>query len=93
MDLLLTFPSSHAALGAERALSGSGVAVELIPVPRQIRSDCGFCLLTDVGVPDTPDFERRLRALRACAPQGLWRVLETQPDPRSRKVKSYERLP
>ena len=75
MDLLLTFPSSHAALGAERALSGSGVAVELIPVPRQI------------------DFERRLRALRACAPQGLWRVLETQPDPRSRKVKSYERLP
>ena len=93
MDLLVTFPSSHAALGAERTLLDLGLAVELIPVPRQIHSDCGFCLLTQAGAPGAFDLEGRLQALRACRPEALWRIHETQPDPRSRKVKTYERLP
>ena len=93
MDLLITFPSTHAALGAEKTLLGLGLAVELIPVPRQVRSDCGFCLLADAGVPGTPEAEGRLQAFRACQPQGLWRILATQPDPLARKVKTYERLP
>jgi hypothetical protein len=93
MELLVTFASSHAALGAERNLLQDGLKVELIPVPRQIRSDCGFCLLADGGATGTPEADRRLQTLRDCGATGLWRIHETQNDPASRKVKTYERLP
>jgi hypothetical protein len=82
MRIIATFPASHAALRAEQALKGEALPVELIPVPRQIRSDCGFCLLVDVGA-----------RLRSCGAQELWRVTSTQVDPSSRKVNSYERYP
>ncbi len=85
MDLIATFPSSQAALRAEQALRGT-MAVELIPVPRQIRGDCGFCLLVQTGADGATE-------LRHCGAQELWRVTTTQPDPSSRKVKSYERYP
>jgi hypothetical protein len=93
VDLIATFPSSHAALAAEHTLLAGQVPVELIPVPRQIRSDCGFCLLAEAGPPGTGEAMRRLRALQACGAEALWRVVESQPDPASRKVKSYERYP
>jgi hypothetical protein len=83
MTILLTFATSHAALAAERDLLEAGLAVELIPVPRQIHSDCGFALLA----------EAPLERLRACAAQNLWRVAESQASPTSRKVKTYERIP
>ncbi len=38
------FYSTTAALQAEKRLKGEGVAVKLVPVPRQISSDCGVCL-------------------------------------------------
>ena len=82
MDLIATFPSSHAALLAEQALKGAGLGVELIPVPRQIHSDCGFCLLAGEEAEPT---------LRACGARELWRV--TVHPHASRKVKSYERCP
>ena len=82
MDLIATFPSSHEALQAEQALKDAGLGVELIPVPRQIRGDCGFCLLAR---------EEAAEALRASGARDLWRVtVSTQA---SRKVKSYERYP
>jgi hypothetical protein len=87
MPLILTFASSHQALAAERQFLGAGLPVELIPVPRQIRSDCGFCLLADAGAGD-----RWLQLLGACGAQERWRVLVSE-DPSLRKVKSYERLP
>jgi hypothetical protein len=96
MRLIVTFPSSHAALAAERALLGAGLPVELIPVPRQIRSDCGFCLLADAGEPGSGPGRRRLQLLGACGAREQWQVIETEPDPSSpssRKVKSYERYP
>ena len=91
MDCIATFPSSHVALRAERSLLDAGLALELIPVPRQIRSDCGFCLLVDLG----PGAEagRRLEAIRASGAREIWRVIVTQPDPSMREVKAYERLP
>lgn len=42
--LILGFRTSHAALRAERGFKAAGLEVELIPMPRQISSDCGFCL-------------------------------------------------
>ncbi len=82
MDLIATFPSSQAALLAEQTLKGAGIEVELIPVPRQIRSDCGFCLLAG---------EDAAPALRSCGARDLWRVAESRHA--SRKVKNYERYP
>jgi hypothetical protein len=32
------------ALQAEKRLKGKGIATKLIPVPRQLSSDCGVCL-------------------------------------------------
>ncbi|MDR3670433.1 MAG: DUF3343 domain-containing protein [Holophaga sp.] len=92
MDFIATFASSHAALRAEQACLGEALPVELIPVPRQIHSDCGFCLLVDGG-PDPAETARRLDRLRSGGARELWRITETQTDPSSRKVKSYERIP
>ena len=86
MAVLATFRSSHAALQAEQALKGEGLAVELIPVPRQIRSDCGFCLLLDGG-------EGALERLRSCGAQELWRVTAGPSPSSSWKEKTYERYP
>jgi hypothetical protein len=87
MRLLATFPSSHAALAAERRLLDAGRAVELIPVPRQVHSDCGFCLLGAEHEPGGADTREWLDALRACGARGLWRV---EADPRKEKI--YERI-
>ena len=86
MQFIVTFASSHQALAAERQFLGAGLPVELIPVPRQIRSDCGFCLLVQGA-------EGACERLRACGAQELWRVTATQAGPSSRKVYSYERYP
>lgn len=42
---VLTFPSSHHALRAEEILKESGIPVVLIPMPTEIRSDCGVALV------------------------------------------------
>lgn len=86
--ILATFQSSQAALRAEAELLGAGLAVELIPVPRQIRGDCGFCLLAEAGADPLPCLER----LRASGARELWRV-DGRTDASSRKVNSYERYP
>lgn len=96
MFLVVTFPSSHAALRAERELLDAGVPVELIPVPRRIRGDCGFCLLADAGEEGSAEAGRRLGRLAACGGRDRWRVVEAPADPAqpgSRKEKSYERFP
>jgi len=38
------FYSTSAALRAEKVVGERGIKVKLIPVPRQISSDCGVCL-------------------------------------------------
>jgi len=82
MQVLATFPSSQAALRAEQRFLAAGLPVELIPVPRQVHSTCGFCLLVELegGGP----------ILQASAPESLWRVLEPLPGTHRRR---YEPLP
>ena len=85
MLLLATFPSTQAALRAERELAGR-VPVELIPVPRQVHHHCGFCLR--VGPFEPPE---ALEALRTLGAEGLWRIVETEPP--SLKERRYEPYP
>ena len=71
MLLLATYASSHEALKAEQNLKAAGLQVELIPVPRQVRSSCGFCLLVDV--------QDHGHILQESGAKGLWRVKEPEP--------------
>jgi hypothetical protein len=41
---VVLFHSMHAAFELERALSGTGIAISLIPTPRELSSDCGTAL-------------------------------------------------
>ena len=41
---VVLFQSVQGALRAEKILVGAGIAHKLIPVPRQLSSNCGFCL-------------------------------------------------
>ena len=41
---VVLFHSITGALQAEKRLKGKGIATKLIPVPRQLSSDCGVCL-------------------------------------------------
>ena len=81
MLLLATYPSSHWALRAEKSLRGAGVAVELIPVPRQVRSSCGFCLLAEVQDDGA--------LLRESGAEGLWRALAQEPGQHRRSYEPY----
>ena len=44
---VILFPSIHYALQAEKLVKGKGFFIDLIPVPRQLSSDCGICLLIE----------------------------------------------
>lgn len=41
---VVLFRSVSAALAAEKLLKEEGIAFKLIPVPKQISSDCGVCI-------------------------------------------------
>jgi hypothetical protein len=41
---VVLFHSITGALQAEKRLKGIGIATKLMPVPRQLSSDCGVCL-------------------------------------------------
>jgi hypothetical protein len=42
--VVFLFPSVSYALKAEKILKAAGIVHKLIPVPRNISSDCGVCL-------------------------------------------------
>lgn len=44
MIYFLIFLTIHDVLKAEKALKGHGVEIELVPVPRNLSSDCGMCI-------------------------------------------------
>jgi hypothetical protein len=46
--VILVHSTSHA-LKAERALEKAGIECKLIPVPRQLSSDCGVCVRVELG--------------------------------------------
>ncbi len=41
---VVLFRSVHGALAAERELAQAGIPQRLVPVPRHLASDCGFCV-------------------------------------------------
>jgi hypothetical protein len=45
--LYLVFASIHYVLAAEERLQNAGIDCDLRPIPRQISSDCGMCLVSD----------------------------------------------
>ncbi|HUW71543.1 MAG TPA: DUF3343 domain-containing protein [bacterium] len=89
--LIITFESSHMAIRAERALKVLGITVDLIPVPRQISSACGFCLI----VPSATIMAHGIDPIRAQTEPGresLWSVCEHGQTTGTRKEKHYERI-
>jgi len=48
MKFVITFPSSHLAMHANKTFMNSKIICEIIPTPRQISSECGFCLLGEI---------------------------------------------
>ncbi|GAV23984.1 DUF3343 domain-containing protein [Carboxydothermus pertinax] len=45
--IFLTFPSIHHLLQLEDVLKKNSLKFQIIPLPREIRSDCGTCLLIE----------------------------------------------
>ena len=41
---VILFSSIHFVLQAEKMVKGKGFSIDLIPVPRQLSSDCGICM-------------------------------------------------
>lgn len=44
MKCVFVFESIHRVMKAEKLLKGGGVKISLIPVPREISSDCGVAI-------------------------------------------------
>ena len=57
---IVTFPTTHGALRAEREAAEAGIEVRMIPVPRGISSDCNMGMEAAVG--DEPQLRRLLSA-------------------------------
>jgi bacterioferritin-associated ferredoxin len=41
--VIIVYSTSHA-MRIERLLQGTGISCKMIPIPRQISSDCGVCV-------------------------------------------------
>ncbi|NWF54363.1 MAG: DUF3343 domain-containing protein [Syntrophaceae bacterium] len=41
---VLLFPSVHFVIQAEKLIKSRGFPIKVIPVPRELSSDCGVCL-------------------------------------------------
>ncbi len=49
MKTVFLFSSIHYVMRAEKLLKGRGIQVDLIPVPREISSDCGVAIELPAG--------------------------------------------
>jgi hypothetical protein len=56
--MLLVCQSIHHVMKAEQLLRDAGIVPDMIPVPREISSDCGMCLAIDNA--DVADVEALL---------------------------------
>jgi len=50
MKYVFLFESVHRVMRAEKILKGKGISADLIPVPREINSDCGVAVEVDAGI-------------------------------------------
>ncbi|MFW5753788.1 MAG: DUF3343 domain-containing protein [Marinilabiliaceae bacterium] len=44
---LMLFRNVHEVMKADRLLRGKGISCRVVPVPEQISSECGMCLVID----------------------------------------------
>jgi hypothetical protein len=52
MRCILILQSVHQVMRAEKILKGTGIKVDLIPVPREISSDCGVAVELSMDLKD-----------------------------------------
>lgn len=52
MKAVILFHSTNHALWAEAVLTSAGVGNRLISVPRELSSDCGYCVQIDASAQD-----------------------------------------
>ena len=52
--VILVYSTSHALRG-EKVLERAGIACKLIPVPRELSSDCGICIRVGRGKAETAE--------------------------------------
>lgn len=90
-SLIITFGSSYMAIRAERALKALGISVELIPVPREISSACGFCLLVPASALGGSGLDT-IKTRTAQGREALWLVTIQAKEDNNRKEKTYERI-
>lgn len=74
---VLTFPSSHYALKAEKLCKGAGIKVVLIPLPREISADCGVALIVS---PETRQSAEDLLKREGVSLNGVHRLLREGKD-------------
>jgi len=70
-DGILIFHSIHRVMQAEKVLKAAGLDVRLLPVPRQLSSDCGLSLAFCWG--DRERLEAELQAA-GCVPEEVHRL-------------------
>lgn len=91
--VILTFPTTHALLAAERELAEEGWAIEVIPVPIGIASDCGFCVRRITGARCPADRADReffdIAAALRC--DGIWTERTLADAGTGREAHIYER--
>ena len=57
---MILVPSTSHAMRAEKVLGDASLACKLVPVPRQLSSDCGICVR--IMRDDAKEAQRRLEA-------------------------------
>jgi len=91
--IILTFPTTHALLAAERELAEEGWAIEVIPLPVGIASDCGFCVRRIPGARGPADRADRefLDIAAALRCDGIWTERRLADAETGREAHIYER--
>ncbi|TLN00301.1 DUF3343 domain-containing protein [bacterium] len=70
-DGLLIFNSVHKVMKAEKLLKGAGLNARVMPVPRQLSSDCGLALA--LPFEDVASASARLSG-QGVEPEEIWRL-------------------
>jgi hypothetical protein len=91
MDLVLTFATIHEAIAAERKAAALFAGAELVPLPPEVKSDCGFGLLLPGEKADGRPSPEAL-AEAGIEPTGIYRIVAVDPGRANRKEKRYERI-
>jgi len=81
LDTYLLFNSIHYVMKAEERIKDAGIIIDLVPVPREISSDCGMCIAFSeqdlrkvVSLVSGPGFPGEIRIFRRTARREYQRI-------------------